>query len=316
MTKAHRTLLRTGQAGLCAGLALLLAPSLWAQPQEAPAEPPQAQNLPPAPAEATVLPPVPAAAATEGAAPAEPPRPPTRLRPRRPPGYAQPGAYPSEQAERPGLAEWEGPVSSWDPQRFAVAFELRTSWLFDDAAKRLAGGRELSYQGFSAQADVFRPDAKLALRLDLAWYTSSASSLQNDTSLEETLKTNQLSLALALRYHIFQWLAPYARLGGGLGWDKLTVAGMTDRQRFTQGTAGVGLFLRTPGLRLWHGSFAPSFGLVGHIEAGYALATGSDFVLHASPPAASDKPIPAADVALGHTSRSAPYARASLGIAF
>jgi len=94
------------------------------------------------------------------------------------------------------------------------------------------------------------------------------------------------------------------------------VVDMKDKQYFGQVTAGAGVFLRTPGLRLWQGSYAPFFGLCGQIEGGYALASGSDFSLHSSVPSSSPDPIPTSDVALGHAGRSAPYVRASLGLAF
>ena len=89
-----------------------------------------------------------------------------------------------------------------------------------------------------------------------------------------------------------------------------------DRQAFAEGSLGGGVFLRTPGLRLWQGASAPFFGLVGNLEGGYALATSSDFSLHSSPPSTSTTPIPTNSVPIGTVGRSAPYLRFSLGIAF
>jgi hypothetical protein len=57
-------------------------------------------------------------------------------------------------------------------------------------------------------------------------------------------------------------------------------------------------------------------GLVGQLEGGYALASGSDFVLHADARSSSEKPIPTSDVPLGHVTRNVPYLRVSLGLAF
>jgi hypothetical protein len=219
-------------------------------------------------------------------------------------------------AHKPQLFEPEGPVTSWDPLRFAVAFESRTTWPLDGAQKRLVGKRAPMGAGLSVQADVFRPDANAAVRLDLGWTNTSVSQRVSGTSLQEQLDTDLFVLGASLRYEVFRWLAPFARLAGGLGRDKLVVVDMKDKQYFGQVTAGAGVFLRTPGLRLWQGSYAPFFGLCGQIEGGYALASGSDFSLHSSVPSSSPDPIPTSDVALGHAGRSAPYVRASLGLAF
>jgi hypothetical protein len=212
--------------------------------------------------------------------------------------------------------EPEGPVASWDPLRFTVAFESRTFWPLDGAQKRLVGKRAPTGGGLSVQADVFRPDDRVAVRLDLGWTNNSTEQYWSGTSLSEKLDTDLFVLGASLRYHVFRWLAPFARVSGGLGRDRLSVVDMKDRQYFGQATAGAGVFLRTPGLRLWQGSFAPFFGLCGQIEGGYALASGSDFSLQASIPSSSPDPIPTSEVALGHVGRSAPYLRVSLGLAF
>lgn len=240
--------------------------------------------------------------------------------------YAQPqNAQPQNaQPQRPDLTaprkpqvfEPEGPVTSWDPLRFGVALEGRATWLTNGAGKRLAGERMPKGAGLSLQADVLRPSAQLALRLDLGWTTTSSSSFQPSSSLSENLDTNLFQLGASLRYHVYRWLAPFARVAGGMGWDKLTVAGMKDRELFEQGSAGAGVFLRSPGLHLWQGAFSPLFGLMGNIEAGYALATSSDFTVQAALPSASATPIPTSSVPIGHVGRSAPYLRAAVGLAF
>jgi len=220
----------------------------------------------------------------------------------------------------PPLTVPEGPVTSWDPLRFAVAFETRTTWLLDDSAKRLAGKRAPTGGGLSLQADILRPDDKLAARLDLGWVTTTSSTFQDNSMLTEKLETNILSLGLSARYNLLRWLAPYARIAGGVGWDKLTVGNgasdLHDRQVFGQGSVGAGLSLRSPGLRFWQSPSAPFVGVMGQIEGGYALATGSDFALQSSPAGSGANTIPTAPVAIGHAGRSAPYLRISFGIAF
>ena len=292
MTKDKRKAMRATRGALpFLAVGLLVSLPAWAQPQ---ALPPQPQDSP-----------GPAAQPQNRVAP------PPRL-----PAPAQPGGYPYAYRQRPRLTEPEGPVTSWDPLRFAVALETRTTWLFDDAAKRLAGKRRSTGGGLSLQGDVFRPDEKLAVRLDLSWITTSGSSFQDTTGLSEKLESNLFTLGFSVRYHVFRWLAPFARLSGGMGWDKLTVADLHDRERFEQGSFGAGVFLRSPGLRLWQGAYSPLLGLVGNLEAGYSLATSSDFSLQSSPLSSSATPIPINSVAIGTVGRSAPYVRASLGIAF
>ena len=220
----------------------------------------------------------------------------------------------------PQLTVPEGPVTSWDPLRFEVAGETRTNWLLDDSAKRLAGRRAPTGGGLSLQADVLRPNDKMAARLDLGWVTTTTTTYQDGSILTEKLETNLISLGLSARYNLLRWLAPYARLAGGVGWDKLTVGAGTgnlhDRQVFGQGSAGAGLSLRSPGLRFWQSPSAPFVGVMGQIEGGFALATGSDFALQSSPAGSGTSTIPTAPVAIGHAGRSAPYLRVSFGIAF
>ncbi len=241
-------------------------------------------------------------------------------------GYGWPSA--TQPAPQPGLAMQpvvpevvpEGPVASWDPLRFEVALESRTTWPLDDAAKRLAGKRAQAGGGLSLQADVLRPNDRATFRVDLSWIATSTSNFQDSSNLPEKLDTNAISLGLSARYHLWHWFAPYARLAGGVGWDKLTVgdgsSSLHDRQVFGQGSAGAGIWLRSPGLRLGQSRWAPRVGVVGQIEGGYALASGSDFSLQSSPGSSGSSPIPTSPVAIGHVSRSAPYLRVSAGIAF
>jgi hypothetical protein len=239
---------------------------------------------------------------------------------------AQVDDWPStaEQAPRlrsaPRATVPEGPVTSWAPLRFQVGLETRTTWMMDDAARRLAGKRAPTGAGLSLQADVLRPNDTITVRVDLGWVTTSTSNVQDSTSLVEKLDTNVLSLGLSARYNLLRWLAPYARLAGGVGWDKLTLSGgegsLHDRQFYGQGSAGAGISLRSPGLRFWQSPSAPFLGIMGQIEGGYVVAPGGDFALQASPPGSAANAIPTTPVAIGHVGRSAPYLRVSLGIAF
>jgi hypothetical protein len=298
MTKPTMSIPSMTTAILGAGAALLLAWPAAAQPSDM-GDPFGPQATPAAPTAA--------GAASPGDSAAGPAKP-------------QPAALTARQ--RSQVFEPEGPVTSWEPLRFAVAFELRNSWMLDDGAKRLLGGRQVSSQGVSVQADVARPTAQVAVRLDLGWLTNSASSFQVNSSygyggdMAERIETNQFALGAAVRVHLFPWLAPYVRVAGGLGRDKLTVASMSGHQTYGLGSAGAGVFLRSPSLRLWQGTYAPGLGAVATIEGGYTMAAGGDLTLHAAPPSSSTEPLPANSVTLGHVGRNAPYVRASIGLAF
>jgi hypothetical protein len=91
---------------------------------------------------------------------------------------------------------------------------------------------------------------------------------------------------------------------------------MHDRQVFGQGSAGAGIMVRSPGLRFWQSAAAPFVGLLAQIEAGYTVASGSDFALQSSPSGTAQGTIPTTTVALGHVDRSAPYLRLMAGVAF
>jgi hypothetical protein len=177
--------------------------------------------------------------------------------------------------------------------------------------------------GVTAQAEIFRPTTKAAVRVDLGWTTYSVLNAQegaNNGTSNERLKTNVLTLGLSARYAVLPWLSPYARLGGGIGWDKLQIGegsgAMHDRQVFGQGSAGAGIMVRSPGLRFWQSASAPFVGLLAQIEGGYSVASGSDFALQSSPSGTAQGTIPTTTVALGHVDRSAPYLRLMAGVAF
>lgn len=215
----------------------------------------------------------------------------------------------------------EPPALTWDPMRFEVGLDTRTRWLYNDAGKRLTGNNTPNGGGISLQADVFRLRDRIALRVDLGWIETKTSSIQSGSSgATETLDTNLVDLGLSARYQVLGWLAPFARVAGGLGWDKvdvtLTSGNLHDREVFQQGSLGGGLFVRSPGLRLHPTSNLLRVGLAASLEGGYQIASSSDFSLTPAPSSTSTSPIPTSPVAIGHMGRSAAYLRASLGLTF
>jgi len=209
---------------------------------------------------------------------------------------------------------------SWDPSRFGVALEIRTTWLQDSVAKRLTGSNVSSGEGISLQWDALRLERIATVSLDLGWLTTSTSTNQDFSGLAEGLTSNMFSLGLSVRHYLLPWLAPFARVAGGMGWDRLTVGTGTgdlhDERVFGQGSLGGGLFLRSPRLLLGATRAAPEVGLMAYVEGGYLLGTSSDFTLTSQPATAASSPIPTSPVAIGKVGRDAPYLRVSVGIAF
>jgi hypothetical protein len=236
------------------------------------------------------------------------------------PAEAQPTDLTNASTPVPAAAPVGHPVMTWDETRFAVALEGRTLWLQDDAAKRLAGANELTGNGLSVMADVYRPTERLTLRIDATWMSTTANVYQIGSPLSASWKTDLAGLGASVRYRVARWLAPFVHVSGGVGWDRLTmhasVANLKDHRMFAYGTAGAGIELRTPCLRFRENMPWLRVGLVGYIEGGYLLAGGTDLSLSSTSSAIAQAPIPTGQVALGHVGHSAPYLRGSLGIAF
>jgi len=212
------------------------------------------------------------------------------------------------------------PVATWDPLRFGLALEGKTTFPQDDAAKRLAGKRAPAGGGLSLRAEVLRPTSRITLELDLSWLITQTTQRREDDGLSQRLTSNAFSLGASLRYQILPWLSPYVRLAGGLAWDALKLSDdavdLHDRQIYGHGSLGGGLYFRSPSLRLFSATSTRRLGFLGRVEGGYLLAQGGEYSLHASLPAGDASPIPSSTVPIGKAERHAPYLRVSLGIAF
>jgi hypothetical protein len=223
-------------------------------------------------------------------------------------------------AKPPETIHHRGPVLTWDETRFGIALEGRTLWLRDDAAKRLVGSATSEGNGVSLLADVYRLTEAIVLRADASWLASTAKTYQTGTSLSESLKTDVVAVGASVRYQMLRWLAPFLRVSGGVGWDRVSIhtnqGDLKDRQVFPSGTVGVGIFLRTPCLRFGETMPWLRVRLNLHVEGGYVLAGDSDFTLKPSQGATGQTAIPQSPVALGGASRSAPFGRASFGFGF
>jgi hypothetical protein len=211
-------------------------------------------------------------------------------------------------------------IFSWSELPFGVAGDLRTFWPQDSATRRLVGKKTSDNGGLSISYDVLKVMDRVVARVDLGWGSASNVNASPSSTDEEKLRTQLVTLGLSLRYHVLRWLAPYARVAGGVGWDKVTVGSASgewqDKHTFAHGSVGGGLFLRSPTLTLWPSH--PTFGLalMGSIEGGYFLAPSSKLSLQASSDPDIKNPIPTASVPIGTMGRSAPYLRVTVGLAF
>jgi hypothetical protein len=237
-----------------------------------------------------------------------------------PEAYRQPEATVRPKRLTKSLTEPEGPFFAWDALPVGIAAEVQTSWLQDSAARRLVGKGAPTSAGVSLFYEALRPTPRTAAKLDFGWTSSSTSRGQSGTSNLEKFQTDRLALGLSLRYQVFRWLGPYARVAGGIGWDRVSLGNdsteMKDSASYAHGSLGGGLFLRSVGLCLRPSPTPYCAAFVAHVEGGYSVGTSSTFSLNSSAPSGVASPIPIESVPLGDMARHAPYLRISAGIAF
>jgi hypothetical protein len=235
------------------------------------------------------------------------------------PGVAAAGDADGTAASRSDLLSSTPPPSrvAWMPLRYGVAMETRTSWQSDSAAKRLTGKRAPTGVGLSLQYDALELGSDTTLGLELGWLATTTSTTLEYSSATEKLNRNQFGLGVSLRYQIWRWLAPYARIAGGMGWDKLRLSQgedlLHDTRPFGEGSFGGGVFFRTPALavrRHYH------LGIVARVEGGYAVGPDTSFVLKSSNTPSDANAIPTSTVAAGKIARNAPYLRVMIGVGF
>jgi hypothetical protein len=287
----------------CLAMAVLLsAGAAWAQTEQ---ETPAAAEAP--------------AEQTPAQAQPQPPQPP-QLMPQPQPmpyGYQPTRNWRPLDVTRP--AEEKREIFSWNELPLGVVGDGRTLWPQQSGTRRV-GKDGLRSGGVSVSYDVYKLMNKVMARVDLGWAEASNTNASTYSTDEEKLRSNLVTLGLSARYHVFRWLAPYARVAGGVGWDKVTVGGgagqWQDKHTFAHGSVGGGIFLRSPGLTPWANH--PSFGVaaMGGVEGGYFLAPSSSLALKASSDPDIKNPIPTASVPLGEMGRSAPYLRITFGLAF
>jgi len=213
----------------------------------------------------------------------------------------------------------EASPTSWEPLRFALAAEIQTGWMVQDDARLLWGRRSPTGAGLSLSYDAPRVARKTTVGLDLSWLATTVSTT-NGLDLPQKTSTQVFGLGVSLRYDVFRWLSPYARVAGGMGWAALTMGSpgfdLRDREFLYQGSAGAGLLVRSPAVRLSHSGRLPALAFVGRVEGGYTLGNATDFSLKLYSDGSGKDPIPVEAVSVGEVARRFPYLRISLGVGF
>jgi len=226
---------------------------------------------------------------------------------------------PGAQAVLSQEGQSQAPTTSWEPLRFAIAAEIQTGWMLQDDARQLWGKRSPTGAGLSLSYDAPRVGRNTTVGLDLSWLATTVSTT-NNLDLPQKTGTQIFDLGLSVRYDLFRWLSPYARVAGGMGWAALTMGSpgfeLRDRVLLYQGSAGAGLLVRSPAVRLSHSGRLPALAFVGRVEGGYTLGNATDFSLKLYSDGSNKDPIPVAPVSVGEVARRFPYLRVSLGVGF
>jgi hypothetical protein len=274
--------------------------------------------LPAFPAAADGAPPWPVAQQPIPAAADGPPPWPSYQRPM-PAAAARPPAWPVAQQPIPEPSEPEGPVTSWDPLRFSLSAEVHAAWMLQDDARRLWGKSSLFGEGLSLSYDALRVGSTARVGLDLSWLATMVST-PSSSALSQKTSTQVFDLGLTVRYEVFRWFSPYARVAGGMGWTALSIGSsdldLRDRAFLYQGSAGAGLLFRTAGLRFDRAKPWPQVAFIGRVEGGYTMGNATDFSLKLHSDGSNQAPIPVASVSVGEVARRFPYLRITVGIGF
>jgi len=235
------------------------------------------------------------------------------------PVAAQDALPPAARTAVPQASETEAHSTSWEPLRFALAAEIQTAWMLQDDARRLWGKRNTGGAGLSLSYDAPQVARKTTVSLDLSWLASAVSTT-NGLDLPQKTSTQIFGLGLSVRYDVFRWLSPYARVAGGMGWAALTMGSpdfdLRDRAFVYQGSAGAGLLVRSPGVHLVRSRRWPPLAFVGRVEGGYTIGNATDLSLKLHSSGSGKDPIPVEAVSVGEVARRFPYLRVSLGVGF
>lgn len=205
---------------------------------------------------------------------------------------------------------------------WSASLEIGPAWHVDVSHQVFrAGTTAPPVGGLAFGRDLVHLGPRLTLGAEVGWRTENSTGRIRD-AFGTQLVTQQLQLAVALRFELTSWFTPYARVAGGASHLDATLteengASLTSTAWTPYGSAGAGVLLTS-------GRWFESLGLrtlrvAVAVEGGYQLAMPS--ALTASTPAPSDERaaadrISTRSVSLGTLDPSAAYLRFAIGFRF
>jgi hypothetical protein len=199
---------------------------------------------------------------------------------------------------------------------FDVGVVVQTNWNTAAAYDFFSDDDILPKGGLSIGADVLNLTGTiLAFDVNVLFgQTDSQGPLPNyidSGAMDET----DLGAGLTVRHEIFRWLAPQARLGGGLAFQDAVLSGTdfgASRQKFTTGylSLGGGLSFTSPAHRLSRTrAFLNSVALRVIVEGGYQWGQDLQFAVKGRAAGNGGAPNAVAAIPLGVLQQSGPYLR-------
>jgi hypothetical protein len=198
----------------------------------------------------------------------------------------------------------------------AVSLNIDSIFYYEDAGYDLFAEDDVTPRfGLSIGYDVLAFARDMFLAAELGWGYETEDEHGVLSRMKTELNTHTFYAGASLRYVLWPWLQPQARLAAGASVldFEAQISGeprTSDRGVAPFASLGAGVLLRTPtrSFENHHGELASlSVGLL--VEAGYAVRSGVSFQLGEDP---GKHAIPVAQASLGELSLSGPYVRTSL----
>lgn len=202
--------------------------------------------------------------------------------------------------------------------RVRVMGDFGARWRLDPAHTAFDNTSGGFAAGLALWVDLNNPDAPFVLGLEAGLTATS-----NEGSLRGAYQTSLGAVVpqvgIVARWQPLDWLAPYARVAGGFGYNtwRLTPnnggATLGDEAFNGVGTAGLGVLVQTP--RIFRRAGWRGGRLLLGVESGMTFASGVDITV--GPPAGDPDPelLPVEPTSLGTVNASGPYLRMLVGLA-
>jgi hypothetical protein len=236
-----------------------------------------------------------------------------------PPASTAPTAptKPTAPSEPATPAEPEAPLNAL----FDVAIVVQNVWNTAPAYDYFSADNQLLMGGLSVGVDALEVAQGTVLSLDLTAATGETEHTGPLPSYirRSTLRRTDLGGGVAVRHHIWYWLAPHVRISGAAAVERASVSSpdfeeLTVEETNFVGSVGGGLTLYSAAKRLSatrHYFNSLAFRLTA--EGGYQFAGGVPFEVESTTPSEG---IARANIPLGDLPQSGPYLRIAAGAHF